>query len=103
MWNKIVYDEGGLPMHAGCKVIPTAQGEKTIVVIGLSGTGKTTTTFRRQGDSQAVQADFIALVRGRKVYGPENGCFAQTFSLSREHHPETHRAVTSPLASLRHA
>src|SRR5437763_6458148 len=48
MWNKIVYDKGGLPMHAGCKVIPTAEGDKTIVVIGLSGTGKTTTTFRRQ-------------------------------------------------------
>src|SRR5439155_99980 len=66
MWNKIVYDKGGLPMHAGCKVIPTAAGEKTIVVIGLSGTGKTTTTFRRQGDSKAVQDDFIALMPGAK-------------------------------------
>ena len=27
MWNKIVYDQGGLPMHAGCKVIPTAAAE----------------------------------------------------------------------------
>ena len=24
MWNKLVYDRGGLPLHAGCKVIPTA-------------------------------------------------------------------------------
>ena len=100
MWNKIVYDKGGLPMHAGCKVIPTAQGEKTIVVIGLSGTGKTTTTFRRQGDSKAVQDDFIALMRGGKVYGTENGCFAKTFSLSPEHEPEIYRAVTSPIAYL---
>ena len=23
MWNKLVYDRGGLPLHAGCKVIPT--------------------------------------------------------------------------------
>ena len=22
MWNKLVYDRGGLPLHAGCKVIP---------------------------------------------------------------------------------
>ena len=23
MWNKLVYDRGGLALHAGCKVIPT--------------------------------------------------------------------------------
>src|ERR671930_200143 len=28
MWNKLVYDRGGLPLHAGCKVIPTASGGK---------------------------------------------------------------------------
>jgi phosphoenolpyruvate carboxykinase (ATP) len=100
MWNKIVYDKGGLPMHAGCKVIPTKDGQKTIVVIGLSGTGKTTTTFRRQGDSKAVQDDFIALMPGGKVYGTENGCFAKTFALSPEHEPEIYQAVTSPIAYL---
>src|SRR5438105_8696231 len=100
MWNKIVYDKGGLPMHAGCKVIPTAEGDKTIVVIGLSGTGKTTTTFRRQGDSKAVQDDFIALMPGGKLYGTENGCFAKTFSLNAEYEPEIYRAVKSPITYL---
>src|SRR5207245_2627990 len=47
MWNKIVFDRGGLGLHAGCKVIPTGEGEKTLLIIGLSGTGKTT-TFTRQ-------------------------------------------------------
>src|SRR5204863_8606944 len=28
MWNKLVYDRGGLPLHAGCKVIPTDSGDK---------------------------------------------------------------------------
>jgi phosphoenolpyruvate carboxykinase (ATP) len=100
MWNKIVYDRGGLPMHAGCKVVPTKAGQKTIVVIGLSGTGKTTTTFRRQGDSKAVQDDFIALMPGGRVYGTENGCFAKTFALSPKHEPEIYGAVTSPIAYL---
>jgi len=100
MWNKIVYDKGGLPMHAGCKVVPTNEGQKTIVIIGLSGTGKTTTTFRRQGDSKAVQDDFIALMPGGRVHGTENGCFAKTFGLSPEHEPEIYRAVTSPIAYL---
>jgi phosphoenolpyruvate carboxykinase (ATP) len=100
MWNKIVYDKGGLPMHAGCKVVPTGNGHKTIVVIGLSGTGKTTTTFRRQGDSRAVQDDFIALMPGGTVHGTESGCFAKTFALSPEHEPEIYAAVTSPVAYL---
>ncbi|MEX0682486.1 MAG: phosphoenolpyruvate carboxykinase [Dehalococcoidia bacterium] len=100
MWNKIVYDRGGLPMHAGCKVVETAQGQKTIVIIGLSGTGKTTSTFRRQGESKPVQDDFIALMPGGVVHGTENGCFAKTFALSPEHEPEIHAAVTNPIAYL---
>ena len=52
MWNKLTYDEGGLALHAGCKVVPTARGEQALLIIGLSGTGKTTTTFTRQNDSK---------------------------------------------------
>src|SRR6266540_1819585 len=100
MWNKIVYDRGGLGLHAGCKAVPVNGDEKVFLIIGLSGTGKTTTTFRRQGDSKAVQDDFIALMPGGKVYGTENGCFAKTFSLSQEYEPEIYRAVTSPIAYL---
>lgn len=100
MWNKLVYDKRGLPMHAGCKVVPTRSGQKTIVIIGLSGTGKTTSTFRRQGDSKAVQDDFVALMPRGVVHGTENGCFAKTFALSQEHEPEIYGAVTNPVAYL---
>ena len=55
MWNKLTYDEGGLALHAGCKVVPTERGEQALLIIGLSGTGKTTTTFTRQNDSKPVQ------------------------------------------------
>src|ERR671914_504947 len=48
MWNRLVYDRGGLPLHAGCKIIPTRAGRRVGLIIGLSGTGKTTTTFTRQ-------------------------------------------------------
>jgi len=100
MWNKIVYDLGGLAMHAGCKVVETADGLKTIAIIGLSGTGKTTSTFRRQGESKPVQDDFIALMPGGIIHGSENGCFAKTFALSPEHEPEIHAAVTSAISYL---
>jgi phosphoenolpyruvate carboxykinase (ATP) len=96
MWNTIVFDRGGLALHAGCKAIPANGDEKVLLIIGLSGTGKTTTTFTRQNDSLPVQDDFVALMPGGKVYGSENGCFAKTFSLDPEFEPNIYRAVTSP-------
>ncbi|HEY7452389.1 MAG TPA: phosphoenolpyruvate carboxykinase (ATP), partial [Candidatus Limnocylindria bacterium] len=100
MWNAKVYAAGGLAMHAGCKVVPTDAGERTILIIGLSGTGKTTTTFTRQNGSQPVQDDFIGLFPGGKVVGTENGCFAKTFALDPRHEPAIHGAVVKPDAYL---
>ena len=100
MWNAKVYGAGGLAMHAGCKVIPTDAGERTILIIGLSGTGKTTTTFNSQNGSQPVQDDFIGLFPGGKVVGTENGCFAKTFGLDARHEPAIHGAVIKPDAYL---
>jgi phosphoenolpyruvate carboxykinase (ATP) len=100
MWNERIYAKGGLAMHAGCKVVPTDDGEKTLLIMGLSGTGKTTTTFTRQNGSQPVQDDFIALFPGGKVVGTEDGCFAKTFGLDPRHEPAIHGAVTKPDAYL---
>jgi phosphoenolpyruvate carboxykinase (ATP) len=100
MWNRKVYDGGGLAMHAGCKVIPTPEGRKTMLIVGLSGTGKTTTTFTKQNGSQAVQDDFIGLFSGGEVVSTEDGCFAKTFALSAEDEPAIHGAVTRPDAYL---
>jgi phosphoenolpyruvate carboxykinase (ATP) len=100
MWNRIVYDRGGLALHAGCKVIPTGAGEKVFLIIGLSGTGKTTTTFTTQNDSLPVQDDFVALMPAGKTYGTENGCFAKTFSLDPDFEPNIFKAVTRPDAYL---
>ena len=100
MWNRVVFDRGGLPMHAGCKVIPVNGSEKVALIVGLSGTGKTTTTFTRQNDSLPVQDDFIALMPGGRVYTTENGCFAKTFGLDPRYEPTIHSAVTTPGAYL---
>ncbi|MHB8509044.1 MAG: phosphoenolpyruvate carboxykinase [Candidatus Dormibacteria bacterium] len=100
MWNKLVYDRGGLPLHAGCKVVPTAAGEKVILTVGLSGTGKTTTTFTRQNDSKPVQDDFVAMMPDGKIYATEDGCFAKTFALDAEFEPTIYHAVTRPTAYL---
>ena len=87
MWNKLVYDRGGIPLHAGCKIIPTEQGKRVGLIVGLSGTGKTTTTFTRQNGSLPVQDDFVAWMPNGRVYATENGCFAKTFGLNPEDEP----------------
>jgi len=100
MWNKIVYERGGLALHAGCKVIPTSGGNRVGLIVGLSGTGKTTTTFTKQNNSSPVQDDFCALMPGGKVYATENGCFAKTFGLNPNDEPTIYHACASPHAYL---
>jgi phosphoenolpyruvate carboxykinase (ATP) len=96
MWNQLVYDQGGLPLHAGCKIIPTDRGEKVCLAVGLSGTGKTTTTFTRQNGSLPVQDDFVAWMPDGRIYVTENGCFAKTYGLNPEDEPTIYGAVTQP-------
>jgi phosphoenolpyruvate carboxykinase (ATP) len=96
MWMEWAYQQGALAMHAGAKLIPTDEGDKVCLIIGLSGTGKTTTTFTRQNNSLPVQDDIVALVEGGGVFSTENGCFAKTYGLDPAYEPTIHGALASP-------
>jgi phosphoenolpyruvate carboxykinase (ATP) len=100
MWNNIVYNRGGLSLHAGCKVVPAGGRPRGVLIVGLSGTGKTTTTFTTQLGSKPAQDDFIALMPGGKVYATENGCFAKTFGLDPRYEPAIYNATTKADAYL---
>jgi phosphoenolpyruvate carboxykinase (ATP) len=100
MWNKTMYDKGGLPMHAGCKAIPVGTTWKVGLIVGLSGTGKTTTTFTSQNNSRPIQDDFVALMPDGTVVPTENGCFAKTYGLDQKSEPMIHHAVTRPQSYL---
>ncbi len=104
MWNKLVYDQGGLALHAGLKTYPaetTRSGEEeSMLIIGLSGTGKTTTTFRQQLGSLPVQDDFVALMPGGTVHTTEAGCFAKTWGLDPDDEPTIYGGTTRPDAWL---
>lgn len=91
-----LYSRGGLVMHAGAKEIVTSEGRLTMGILGLSGTGKTTTTFSKQGKAtKPVQDDMITLWPGGQISVTENGCFAKTFGLLEEHEPVIYRGTTS--------
>ncbi|MCP3996678.1 MAG: phosphoenolpyruvate carboxykinase [bacterium] len=101
MWNHLVYERGGLAMHSGLKTFPDVDGEeKVAIILGLSGTGKTTTTFRQQLGSLPVQDDFNAIMPGGLVYTTENGCFAKTFGLDADDEPTIYGGTTRPDAWL---
>ncbi len=95
MWMDWVYEQGALAMHSGAKVIPTDEGDKVALIVGLSGTGKTTTTFQQQNNSLPVQDDIVALVEGGDVYSTEDGCFAKTIGLDPQYEPTIHAALTA--------
>ncbi len=101
MWNHLVFQGGGLALHSGLKTFPDVDGEeKVMLILGLSGTGKTTTTFRQQLGSLPVQDDFVALFPGGTVYSSENGCFAKTYGLDPDDEPTIYGGTTRPDAWL---
>lgn len=93
------YHNGALVMHAGAKAIHTSERHLTMGILGLSGTGKTTTTFSKQGEStKPVQDDMITLWPGGEISVTENGCFAKTFGLAEDTEPVIYRGTLSPEA-----
>lgn len=100
MWNEWVHQRGGLAMHAGAKVVPVGDRSRVFLIVGLSGTGKTTTTFRQQNASLPVQDDFVALTAGGEVFSTEDGCFAKTYGLDPDDEPTIYKALTRPSAWL---
>ena len=101
MLNDWVYRKGGLVLHAGAKAVHFEGRSVTMTIMGLSGTGKTTTTFSKQGElTQPIQDDMVVLWPGGKCTITENGCFAKTFGLSPETEPVIYHGTTDKDAWL---
>lgn len=99
MLNEYVYQKGGLVLHAGAKTVKTKDKEISVAIMGLSGTGKTTTTFSKQGEySKPIQDDMISLWPDGTFSITENGCFAKTFGLTEASEPVIYRGTLSPSA-----
>lgn len=99
MLAALLYRNGGLVMHAGAKEIIDGTERVTMGILGLSGTGKTTTTFSKQGDAtKPVQDDMITLWPRGEISVTENGCFAKTWALAEDTEPVIYRGTISPEA-----
>ncbi|MEM8606683.1 MAG: phosphoenolpyruvate carboxykinase (ATP) [Myxococcota bacterium] len=105
MLNHYVYQEGGLVLHAGAKAVTRTEGDRvTMTVMGLSGTGKTTTTFSKQGDlTEPIQDDMVALWPHGALSITENGCFAKIDGLSLKTEPIIFNATVGAEAWLENA
>jgi len=110
MRNAKVFHEGGLVLHAGAKLTPVMgkdgkPDKKLILVMGESGTGKTTSTFSPQGNaevgfSQSIQDDMVMLYPHGKAYATENGCFAIAYGLREDSEPIIYRGAMAANAWL---
>ncbi len=99
MLNEYTYQRGGLTLHAGAKAVTIGGKTVTMAILGLSGTGKTTTTFSKQGEvTRPIQDDMVTLWPGGEISITENGCFAKTYGLTREAEPVIFDGTVSPSA-----
>ncbi len=97
MLNEYVYQKGGLVLHSGAKAVSVGDKKMTLAVLGLSGTGKTTTTFSKQGDlTQPLQDDMVVLWPDGNMSITENGCFAKTYGLKKETEPVIYDGTVHP-------
>ena len=105
MLNQYVYEQDGLVLHAGAKAVTLPGGERiTMTVMGLSGTGKTTTTFSAQGDlTEPIQDDMVVLWPKGELSITENGCFAKIEKLNAAAEPVIYAGTTSSEAWLENA
>jgi phosphoenolpyruvate carboxykinase (ATP) len=99
MLNDYVYRQGGLVLHAGAKSVRFHGRTIGMTIMGLSGTGKTTTTFSKQGDlAQPIQDDMVCIWPGGQFTITENGCFAKTYGLTAETEPVIYEGTIHPSA-----
>ena len=110
MLNAKIFRDGGLVLHAGAKLTPVKNADGTVtkkllVIMGESGTGKTTSTFSPQGDdhvgySESIQDDMVMLLPGGRASSTENGCFAIAYGLKQESEPIIYKGTMAPNAWL---
>ena len=105
MLNHYAYLKDGLVLHAGAKAVTMPDGRKiTMTVMGLSGTGKTTTSFSKQGElTEPIQDDMVTLWPGGELSITENGCFAKIEKLNSKAEPIIHAGTTSADAWVENA
>jgi len=104
MLNHYVYLNGGLTMHAACEEIGLNGQRSAVVILGLSGTGKTAITFSAHSSlTKPIQDDMVAIWPKGELSITESGCFAKTWKLTEEREPTIYRGTLHPSAWVENA
>jgi phosphoenolpyruvate carboxykinase (ATP) len=86
--NYLMPGKGVLSMH--CSATAEKNGDRSSMLFGLSGTGKTTLSADPKrdliGDDEHCWTD-------QGIFNIEGGCYAKTFNLSAESEPDIYRAL----------
>lgn len=105
----LVKEQGSLGLHAGSKIIRLLENEKplekSMLIFGLSGTGKTTLTchdhFLKSPEGIAIrQDDIVFLLENGLCLGTERNFYGKTDGLEPKNYPAIYPAVTSKTAIL---
>ena len=86
--NYLLPVTGVLPMHASANC--DKNGERSCVIFGLSGTGKTTLSAQ---DGRYIIGDDEIAWSDKGLSNLEGGCYAKLIGLTEEREPQIYRAV----------
>lgn len=79
---------GKLPLHAGVREATRDGKEQIQVIMGLSGTGKTTTVNMdaEEGEAVVYGDDVLVMDRDARIYATEQGMFLKTEGIEEQEH-----------------
>jgi phosphoenolpyruvate carboxykinase (ATP) len=101
IWARRIWDRGGLPLAAGCRLFRAGDGTATPVVLaGRSGGGKSTLCFAAGDPGGPLQEDRLGLMPDGTALLPERGCFVNASRAGTGNGSSLHELVANPRAYL---
>lgn len=102
LWTKIIYDLGGLPLHAATKwvTVPNEEERRPVVIVGRERSGKSRLLFDLVEGEEPLSNDYAALFTDGTISIPEKGLVVATNGLRESVQPRLFEGVMKPTSFL---